>query len=1029
DGILNTIKNYLGKVSNEASNLVPDFLNPIKEVNKLKDSYSQYAQNNPDTPNILKPLGYALETPFRNPLVNNILGSAAKTVGGENAIADNAPIKQYSNSTGNKAIDTVGNYAGDMLGLLSTPITGIGTTTNKNLLNGADEIANLVSGKVASKLPDPLSNTLTTSLINGGINGGLGNALNSVRLNQNLSDTGKSALEGAIGGGLMFGSANLLGKAGSKLLNSNSLSDALTTSKNTIEDTIKNPTGTFKPTSSNKPIINTNELKTSENPPQSELNILNPKGKSFTQTILKDNIVKTDGYKTTLPIENRTPKNVGNKKVKAISYEYAELKPYLQNEAKQVLDELNSSTKGVRQVSYNNITGETAVAATKKNVSSTIQNIQNDIVNKKTGKTTVSYDQIRKGLEDIIHDNGRENNAVSKKIELSLDYRLTYGGADTLGNEVLPQTDYILTKADIEDLQNGTFKTGQAIIKKPITQKGINTLPTLEKPLSKALNENKTINPSIGATDRTKLNVDFTTGDNKQKLGLIANAKNSWDNFYTHAIDINNPIKKVDEKAYVIATNSKKASGTVSHILHDNLVDMKGNPIGEGLKSIAQDIPKNEEPDFFNYVFQRHNVDRAREGKNIDSNFTSEQSQKAVKLIEMKHPEYKALGDRLVNFTNKFMDAWGNKSGLVSDELWKNLQDTYKNYITSSRDFTDLEKGSVSANGKKGFVNQSSGLKKATGSDRNIINPIVNLSNLVDSTVRRARYNEVGQKLLNYAENNPTNESVVVIRNPDNINSNVNNIVSVLENGEKKYLEINDKNLLDALNNIYKSNDLNGFEQGLKTANNAFKSLITTKNPVFAFRNIARDVPTAYINGNENNPIKFFKDLGSAGKDIIKNSADYQKYKALGGESSNFFSPDNAHKTAQQLMDRKLLTDENVITGSKPINPVKKTLNKIGDKVEVFNNLTESVPRYAEFKRTLNKTGDVQKALYDAGEVTTNFSRGGDVTKKLDLGIPYLNAGVQGLDKLARQAKDKPLQTALKGATIVTAPTLILDAV
>ncbi|MDP4147383.1 MAG: LPD38 domain-containing protein, partial [Bacillota bacterium] len=911
--------------------------------------------------NLLKPLGYALETPYRIPLVNNILGEASKAVGGENAIADNAPMKQYSNSTGNKAIDTVGSYAGNMLGLLSTPITGLGTASNKNLLNGADDIANLVSEKVASKLPNSLSNSLTKSLINGGINGGLGNALNSTRFNlgsndksipeniiQGLQDSGKSALEGAIGGGLMFGGANLLGKVGSKLLNSNSLSDALTTSKTNTSTPINNPLGKLKP---------------------------------------------------------------------------VEEKPLVSN--------IKSGTYNLKN---------TALDKAYSNYDDAVRAIQNYWGNWKLDEPEIRLgaEELGINLDKILNDMQKAETNPSSIRDIAEKARL--GQVAGVG-------------ADIKPLARTT---------KPLTSDlnstGINTLPTLEKSNVEAPNPIK-YNPSIGATDKTRLNIDFTTGDNKQKLGFIGNAKDKLENAYIHGVDTEYPFKKLDENLYMAAINSRKASGTVSHMLHDGLVDMKGDPIGESLKAIAKDIPQNEEPDFFNYVFQRHNIDRAREesvqvprvdkqgflvkdkngnqvydkqitkkSTSLDKETTAEQSQKAVALIEMKHPEYKALGDRLVNFTNQFMNEWGNKSGLVSSELWDQLQKTYKNYITASRDFTDLEQGSISGNGKKGFVNQTSGLKKVTGSDRNIVNPIVNLSNLVDSTVRRARYNEVGQLLHNYIQSNPDNPFASII-SPEDVNSNVKNIVSVLRNGKQEYMQIHDKKLLESLQGIYKTNDLNGFEQGLKTVNNAFKSLITTKNPVFAVRNVVKDVPTAYINGSENNPIKFFGDLGSAAKDIIKNDPKFQKYKAIGGESANFFNPQNAHKTAEQLMERKLITDGNIITGSKPINPIKKKLTDVGNKVEVLNNLTESLPRYAEFKRVLEKTGDVQKALYAAGEVTTNFNKGGDVTKKLDLGVPYLSAGVQGLDKLVRQVKDKPLQTALKGATIVTAPTLLLNAV
>jgi hypothetical protein len=266
---------------------------------------------------------------------------------------------------------------------------------------------------------------------------------------------------------------------------------------------------------------------------------------------------------------------------------------------------------------------------------------------------------------------------------------------------------------------------------------------------------------------------------------------------------------------------------------------------------------------------------------------------------------------------------------------------------------------------------------------------------------------------------------------PDDIeiNPNVKNVVSVLENGKPVNVEIHDKNLLEALQGLYKTNDVKG-AKAFKIFNDVFKSLITQKNPVFAIRNIARDLPTGYVFGSEKNPFKYLRDVVVAGKDLFKNTEIAQQYKALGGENANFLNTKKMYKAADRLMDRKLLTGDNgEIIGSKKINPVKKGLSKLGDAVETFNNVTESAPRLAEFKRTLGKTGDLQKALYEAGEITTNFSRGGDITKKYDVFVPYLNAGVQGLDKLARQIRNKPIATAAKGIIGIGALTIVLDQV
>lgn len=413
-------------------------------------------------------------------------------------------------------------------------------------------------------------------------------------------------------------------------------------------------------------------------------------------------------------------------------------------------------------------------------------------------------------------------------------------------------------------------------------------------------------------------------------------------------------------------------------------------------------------------MLQKHNIDRAKEGKAVYKDFTSEESAKAVKLIDQKNPEYKALNERLIKYLNSFESEWGNKSGLISDELWQNLQDTYKNYVPTQRSFSQLEAGAQAATNGRGFVDTGSSLKKATGSDRDVINPLENIMSLVNRTVRTAKYNEVGQEMLKSIRKDPIKLKNIAEIIPDStqINPNVKNIVTVLEHGKPVNVQINNSNLLDAIKRINNAN-VGDIEAAVKKGTNIFKSLITTKNPVFAVRNIARDIPTAYVNGSEANPIKFTRDLLKAGKDLAINSEKAQRYNAVGGGGSNFLKPDD---TATSLKELK---------GDMPI--VKKGLGKVNDAIEHLNNIVESAPRLAEFNRVLDKTGDVNKALYAASDVTTNFSRGGDITKHIDSFVPYLNAGVQGLDKLARQFVDKPIPTVAKGLVGITSATMILD--
>jgi len=530
--------------------------------------------------------------------------------------------------------------------------------------------------------------------------------------------------------------------------------------------------------------------------------------------------------------------------------------------------------------------------------------------------------------------------------------------------------------------------------------------------------------------------------ETKQKLPIRERINNIFDKLYKETIDNVSPTKKISQDTLIKATNSKKAAGTVNYILENKLVDQQGQELGKGLKEIITQIPESKQQNFWDYMMHKHSADRFRHGKLVFGGYSDIMSVAKANELLNDNPEFSQLETDVRQFLDKFSDEWLQNSGLITPEARQTLKEMYPNYLPTNRVFNELEKLNDFSGGAKGFVDTGTGLKSAKGSARDIKNPIGTIMNLVNKTVRNARYNQVGQEMINalrenpqklseFAEIIPTKQSMIddintimqeegaeglalfldqqydsVFNKANKGTSNTDNIVTVLENGVPIQVKINNKDLLETLNGMYKS-QTGELENIAKKATGVFKSLITQKNPLFAIKNLARDIPTGYVYGSELNPIKYIVELGKAGIDLAKNTDVAKQFKSVGGEISGFFNSTNVEKAINNL--------------TKKNNIFKKT----GSAIEYFNNLTESASRLAEFKRVLNKTGDVQKALYASGEITTNFARGGNITKLVDSVVPYLNAGVQGLDKLIRSFIDKPLSTLIKGG-VITAPTIAL---
>jgi len=538
----------------------------------------------------------------------------------------------------------------------------------------------------------------------------------------------------------------------------------------------------------------------------------------------------------------------------------------------------------------------------------------------------------------------------------------------------------------------------------------------------------------VGITELPEPQSKIVIGKPKEKIGF----REALNKFYTATVNTQQPIvnagKVAESDIGKLASNTRNVSGIVDHNFLTALVDKEGNPVGGSLRKTVEAIPKGQEKDFWTYMSQRHNIDRSREGKSVQANYTPEMSTDAVRIAEEAHPEYKTVGDGIVNWLDSFMKTWGVDTGIVNKDLYKGLRETYKSYFPTQRDFSELEKA-IPDNVSQKFAGQRTPIRKATGSERDIIDPVENIMQLVNRTVRAAKYNEVGQSLLESVRTSPEKMKPLaeVVATKDGMFANTDNVISVLEDGKPTYLKINDKMLLDSMNGLPKSI---GKIPVLDTLTNGFKGLITQKNPLFAIRNIFRDIPTAYIYGSESNPLKFGVGLIGAGKDILTNGPRLQKYNAVGGGGSNFFNSGDVARSAGKLTNigkRDTLINNvsskagdgrigKIVTGTADIvlHPIKS--------VEKFNNLTESIPRLAEFNRVLEKTGNITDALFASNDVTVNFSRSGNLTKTADKGVPYLAAGVAGLDKFFRGfiSPKSALKTIVKSGAAISTPEIAL---
>lgn len=447
---------------------------------------------------------------------------------------------------------------------------------------------------------------------------------------------------------------------------------------------------------------------------------------------------------------------------------------------------------------------------------------------------------------------------------------------------------------------------------------------------------------------------------------------------------------------------SLSANGIANQIIGNGRFDDKGNKIGKGLYEIFEPIENSGLLDeFSNYIYHKHNVDRmSLQNRFNEANkaifgdgMTSEMSEKKVSEYETKYPEFEAWANDIYEYNNANLEMLV-KYGVLSKENVEYYNKKYPHYVPTIREQTKTKTQMDFLLGKKASVNNP--IKKAKGGNGNII-PLKDAMALrTMQTVNSALRNNFGLELLNSIETEQ-------IRNQENIDNIVEEInsdellakssetspatLTVFDKGEKVTFDISDE-IYEAL----KPSNIKTFKF-LNKLNNIRRGLLTEYNPTFMITNPLKDIQDGSINSKH--PKLFIKNLPEAIKQIKNNGQYKQLYIANGGSYETYFNYNTGTNIAPSKLDK--------------IAPLKK--------ISEINELIEMAPRLAEFISSIEAGDSIETAMYNASEITTNFKRGGDITKTLDRnGVTFLNAGVQGTTKQVRNVQEARVE-GIKGIT------------
>lgn len=411
---------------------------------------------------------------------------------------------------------------------------------------------------------------------------------------------------------------------------------------------------------------------------------------------------------------------------------------------------------------------------------------------------------------------------------------------------------------------------------------------------------------------------------------------------------------------------------------------------------------------------------------------TAYDSQLEAERLLKANPEFDALAKRVYAYFDDLLQ-YRIDAGLDTQKHVDAMKKRYPNYVPTMR--VEGTEGKTARRARRnGGIVVSNAIGRAVGGDAVIMPLHTAMSRKTVAVMKNAGLNQFGEQLV---ESWNQDKSIPGVNKVDLVDYSstdqyvdseelyvpvTNNVFSVLR-GNDRYNITMDEGLTAAMKAFepdkYANSDI---AKLLKKLNDLFKALCTGYNPFFMIRNGVRDWQDA---GFYSTDWKTWKKMyWSAWTQIRKNGEIWQQYKALGGSYAS-------------MLD--------YTTGM--VKEPKNALGKAAARYERLGQAIEAAPRLAEFMTILaNKGGsktvdgvktgkftqsDLMEAMLGAADITTNFARGGSVTKALNRYlVPFLNPSIQGFDKFIRNATEtRSVKAAgsliLKAALMGIAPALL----
>ncbi|KKR80198.1 MAG: hypothetical protein UU28_C0046G0007, partial [Parcubacteria group bacterium GW2011_GWD2_40_9] len=407
---------------------------------------------------------------------------------------------------------------------------------------------------------------------------------------------------------------------------------------------------------------------------------------------------------------------------------------------------------------------------------------------------------------------------------------------------------------------------------------------------------------------------------------------------------------------------------------------------------------------------------------------TPKQSKEVINALKQK---YGGKGFEQLSKAAVGVRDWSRKAlldpllevGAISKEQYDTIAKSNKFYVPFQRVIEELETHGFVPKKANIFSPRSVPVKKLKGSTKDIIDPfesmITNAYKVTDF-VERAR---VGRSITNLRNTSPELAEMIkpikpklvpvakqgeeLIFRPSFFTPDKNTIM-VFENGKRKFYQV-PEDVFKAVSGMMES-DVGAIMKVLAFPARTLRAGATL-TPEFMGRNPLRDQLTAFV---------FSKYGYVPGVDLAKGIFNtigktdlHGRWLAGGGAQSMLVSLDRV--TSQATLAKVL--------GSKDIKGMVK--NPL-EALRMLSEFGEKGTRVGAFGRAVKKGVNDLEAAFESRDITLDFARRGSQTRAVNMLVAFWNAQVQGLNKMVRAFRERPMQTTFKAASGITLPSVLL---